>query len=136
MSGYILNFLICCRDLNLKFKLFSIDADVSHLNARNCSTDCCVSVLGCISIDGPCFVRKFYGPNLDARTYIKHLSHLSESLVVWEPKEKRWRFAQDGKREYCGGVRLWFDSQTSLNRLLQYTDTVLTILSCYLMRHH
>jgi hypothetical protein len=33
-------------------------------------------------------------------------------------------------------VRLWFDSQTSLNRLLQYTDTVLTILSCYLMRHH
>ncbi len=76
-------------------------------------------------IDGPCFVRKVDGLHLDARTYIKHLSQLSESLVVWEPKEKGWRFAQD-KRDDCGAVRLWFDSQTSL-KLIPWPDPVQNI---------
>jgi hypothetical protein len=89
-------------------------------------TEFCVSVLGCISTDGPCFVRKVDGLHLDAQTYIKNLSHLSESLVVWEPKEKGWRFAQYGKRDYCEAVRLWFYSQTSL-KLIPWPEPVQNI---------
>lgn len=80
-------------------------------------TERCVSVLGCISIDGPCFVKKVAGLQMDARTYISHLGDLNASLVVWEPREKGWRFAQLEKRDSCGAVRIWFDSQTSLKRI-------------------
>ncbi|EFX71810.1 hypothetical protein DAPPUDRAFT_326852 [Daphnia pulex] len=68
---------------------FSIAANGFIFECRELQhTERCVSVLGRISIDGPCFVRKVDGLLLNARTCIKHLFPLSESLVVWEPKEK------------------------------------------------
>jgi hypothetical protein len=67
MSGNILNFLICCRDLNFKFNLFSIVTDGFTFKCPGLQhTECCVSVLGCILINGPCFVKKIDGLHLYA----------------------------------------------------------------------
>jgi hypothetical protein len=69
ISGNIFYFLICFRDKHFIFNLFSIAANGFIFECRELQhTECCVSVLGRISIDGPCFVRKVDGLLLDAWT--------------------------------------------------------------------
>ena len=78
-----------------------------------------VTVLGCISVEGPRFIRKIDGHQLDVRGYIAHLAELSMGLVAWEPANEKdfdgWKFVHPNKPvPSAGAVKYWFESQSKI----------------------
>lgn len=76
-----------------------------------------MSVLGCITVDGPRNIHKV-SPSLNVRSCIGHLSNLSTILAALEPVEGEflgWRFAQPHRSVSCSSaVKYWFESQSKI----------------------
>ncbi len=89
MSGNILNFLICYREKNFKFNLLIIATDGFTFKCPELKhTECFVSVLGCISIDDPCFVKKLMVFTKCASLHQIPISPFRISCLSWNQKKK------------------------------------------------
>ena len=76
-----------------------------------------VTVLGCISVEGPREIYKV-SPGMNVRNYIEHLTNLYTILRAWEPIEGEflgWRFAHPHEPITSSmAVQYWFQSQSKI----------------------